>query len=567
MLDVARGGMWIHRNAAAMRMGSHMKTYWKHHMAILVMKSALLILLMVSNAYSATQQVLHDKDTGLMWLPCPIGYTFQITPAISQYRSDEIGCKSNTSSIVLTERDRLDTGSTWFDAFKAAEDLEYAGYSDWRLPNSDEILALGSKKNCNASGECNFILDKDLFTIKATYWTAVHANRERCSDGLKGAEGKSICFVSVRIDPDKTTKWEISEPTNRSLPVIAVRGGTPDELYGEYKKYADEHFKKVELATGNSPQAVRETEGIWTDKSTGLTWLRCPMGSTVVKGSARKIYGKSVSSECKFGDVSTSYKTWFDAVIEADAATLHGFDDWRLPTHAEIQTLIGRKALQVEMDMAAFDGVPDDGSCRTCIKDVGSIPAAGNIWLSSNSAESIESCNTAEPGRRYWSKKQQCEPSIFIDEYGDTRTTASDIRSHQAVLLVRGGKPFDATHVISRARESKQLADSDAIIEKRMADEAERIENERRIAAANEAQRRAEEERRKTKEYHEGYKRRTELLRKTVKPGDMSYQGLVIDVDGELILVQTYCTRNGISKPCGSEWVRRSDLLPGGPLR
>ena len=72
-----------------------------------------------------TDFVLHNNGTvthtptGLMWMRCSLGQTW-----------DGTHCIGGASSY------------TWASALQAAQNTTFAGYSDWRLPNRNELLSI-----------------------------------------------------------------------------------------------------------------------------------------------------------------------------------------------------------------------------------------------------------------------------------------------------------------------------------------------------------------------------------------------------------------------------------------
>jgi hypothetical protein len=60
-----------------------------------------------------------DKTTGLMWMRCSLGQTWNGKT-----------CSGTATSF------------SWADALKAGASYEFAGYSDWRLPNKNELESI-----------------------------------------------------------------------------------------------------------------------------------------------------------------------------------------------------------------------------------------------------------------------------------------------------------------------------------------------------------------------------------------------------------------------------------------
>lgn len=89
----------------------------------------------------------------------------------------------------------------------------------------------------------------------------------------------------------------------------------PDKL----REITDTYRSNTERPKDFIPQG----DGTVVDKRTGLQWMRCNMGQTWT--------GKTCSGEAKEYDWHTAMK------LRAEFA---GYDDWRLPTIAELETLV-----------------------------------------------------------------------------------------------------------------------------------------------------------------------------------------------------------------------------------
>lgn len=88
--------------------------------------------------------VTHNK-TGLMWMRCSIGQTW-----------DGKTCSGSVDNY------------TWQQALQVAEEHNFAGYSDWRLPNKNELASI-LENNCEQPA-----INLDIFpgTKAAYYWSS-----------------------------------------------------------------------------------------------------------------------------------------------------------------------------------------------------------------------------------------------------------------------------------------------------------------------------------------------------------------------------------------------------------
>lgn len=68
-------------------------------------------------------------------------------------------------------------------------------------------------------------------------------------------------------------------------------------------------------------------DGTVTHKTTGLTWLRCPVGQTF----------NATNEAC---EGPTTGVVWKDALAKAESFSFAGFDDWRLPNPKELTSIL-----------------------------------------------------------------------------------------------------------------------------------------------------------------------------------------------------------------------------------
>lgn len=88
---------------------------------------------------------ISQHSTKLMWMQCSIGQSW-----------DGAGCVGVMNSY------------HWLDALQMAESFSFAGYSDWRLPNKNELAAIIEERCWSPSvNTANFPDASD-----GTYWTS-----------------------------------------------------------------------------------------------------------------------------------------------------------------------------------------------------------------------------------------------------------------------------------------------------------------------------------------------------------------------------------------------------------
>jgi len=166
---------------------------------------------------------------------------------------------------------------TWNDAFAYCENLEYAGFSDWRMPAPQEIM-----------------------TIVLYYGAGTSINTEYFPDIPVSGSGNYL-WTSAFYKNDPERVW-IFHPNKSFIYYLASRSSIHNVMCVRGKGLPAANFK-ISSVNGDT---------IAKDSSSGLVW--------------QKTY--------------TEIETWKDALAYCENLEYAGFSDWRLPNKNELASII-----------------------------------------------------------------------------------------------------------------------------------------------------------------------------------------------------------------------------------
>ena len=166
----------------------------------------------------------------------------------------------------------------WNDAFAYCENLEYAGYSDWRMPAPQEIMTIVVYSSPGVAINSSYFTDVPVLQTDNNYlWTS----------GFYKNDPERVWI----FNPNKGFLYYLSSRTNIHNVMCVRSKGLPTANF--------------ELSTVNG-------ETIAKDSSTGLVW--------------QKTY--------------TEIKTWKEALAYCESLEYAGYSDWRLPNKNELASII-----------------------------------------------------------------------------------------------------------------------------------------------------------------------------------------------------------------------------------
>jgi hypothetical protein len=204
----------------------------------------------------------------------------------------------------------FDNRTTWYDALDYAEDLNLAGYEDWRLPSIKELTSIsafyGSIQTRTPYLDTTYFdfeyPEPPLREIDAQYWSS-NLYVGDIFGGDEAAFGFNFADGHIKGYPTN------GGPSGGFL-IRCVRGDT----YGE-----------------NS--FVDNGDGTITDLSTGLMWQKSDDGVG---------------------------RNWEEALAYAEGLEYAGYSDWRLPDAKELHTIVDYTRNDLAID-PIFDMVDEDG--------------------------------------------------------------------------------------------------------------------------------------------------------------------------------------------------------------
>lgn len=288
-------------------------------------------------------------------------------------------------------------------------------------------------------------------------------------------------------------------------------------------------------------------EAVIVDKSTNLMWSLCPLGSALYTYKEGPYAGRQ---ECKStqGADSAAIFRWFDAIEKVTQISYAGYNDWRIPTRKEIESIL-RCEDYASDTLNPFVGQTERDNVIRCqsgsFKFASPLKNFDKSWIAATDAKQV-----TNPLERRHLRLNTYVRGIDIP---DTRTL-------EPTMMVRGGNTVDPDwkQAITDASELKNRFINKEAEDLKLQQKNQQEQQKSALAAAQK------------------YKQDTENLRRNVKPGDKIQQGLVIEVKGALVLVQKpaewVCTMYEAGGRCNSlsyksvpgktTWLSKEDITP-----
>ena len=221
--------------------------------------------------------LFHGQDAGYASLEKCTKQSFEIKNVANQ----RMVVDNNTG---LFWQQAIPKGSfTWTEALAYCEDLEYGGYSDWRLPEPQEILTVSDFSKSGIQLNTAYFSNIPLKSFDNSFWT---------SKTFRNDPGRVWIFNPqyghITDDPLQTNIHN----------VMCVRGKT--------------------LPAAKFEKSTKNNETVTVDLSTGLMW--------------QPEYAETESKE------------WKDALKYCENLEYAGYSDWRLPGKNELSSIINYDA-------------------------------------------------------------------------------------------------------------------------------------------------------------------------------------------------------------------------------
>jgi len=216
---------------------------------------------------------------------------------------------------------------TFAQAAAGASALSLGGYSDWRLPTIKELYSLilfdGTDVSACASGTCAAtpFIDTRYFNFKYGDTAA----GERVIDSQFATSSK---YVSTTMNGDETM-FGVNFADGRIKGYGLSMRGSNKTFFVLYVRGNSNYGQNAFMDGGN---------GTITDNATGLTWSQSDSGSPST-GSGR-------------GGMN-----WESALAYCEGSTAAGFDDWRLPSAKELQSIVDYTRSPDTTNSAAIDPI------------------------------------------------------------------------------------------------------------------------------------------------------------------------------------------------------------------
>jgi len=236
-----------------------------------------------------------DLVTGLMWQKSP----------------------DTNGDGIINYADKL----SYNEAVAAPDTLQFAGYTDWRLPTVKELYSLIEFSGLDPSGYTGTSTEGLVPFIDTGYFDFAYGDESAGERIIDAQFATSTVYRSTTMEGN-ATMFGVNFADGR------IKGYPKDVLPGhsEAKRFY------VLYLRGNQDYGINDFQdngdGTITDKATGLMWMQ---------------------------DDSGEGMTWQEALTYAEETTFAGYSDWRLPNSKELQSIVDYSRCPDATNSAAID--------------------------------------------------------------------------------------------------------------------------------------------------------------------------------------------------------------------
>ncbi len=223
----------------------------------------------------------------------------------SQYNLNSPSYKKNSDGTVTDNNTGLmwqeDMGKklTFSEAKTAAKNLKLAGFEDWRIPTIKELYSL-----IQFTGKVANTKVKKKF-IDTTYFDQPLGDTGKGEREIDGQTWSSTEYVGRTMRNDETIFGvNFLDGRIKGYPKYDPRTGKEKKMYFRLVRGNSEYGKN---------QFIDNRDGTITDKATGLMWQKYD---------------------------SKKGMDWEKALAYSENLESNGYDDWRLPSAKELQSII-----------------------------------------------------------------------------------------------------------------------------------------------------------------------------------------------------------------------------------
>ena len=159
---------------------------------------------------------------------------FAFTPLFAAFNSTTVNgdiIVTDTETDLVWQKTYV-SGKTWQQALSYCEELTYAGYSDWRLPNKNELSSLINYAKSNPASDFPDMPSEDFWSSttyvmeyhpydawyvgfykgNVEYHTMIYDYYVRCVRGGNNTANKEISHIKNEASPTKTLSWSQKAP-------------------------------------------------------------------------------------------------------------------------------------------------------------------------------------------------------------------------------------------------------------------------------------------------------------------------------------------------------------------